>query len=177
MEPRTVLYGTVLASTRKIAFRVGAELVSARKDMKKLPKRKNSLRLKGFDYSSEGSYFVTINCKESKRYFAKNNIREIVKSNIEKLNKHLSVLVDGYTIMENHLHLMITIKKRSKINLSNVIQSFKSLVTKELREKASIYNKIWQRGFYDHLIGNEKDYIEKMKYVMNNPSKSELGRR
>ena len=145
--------------------------------MKKLPKRKNSLRLKGFDYSSEGSYFVTINCRENKKYFVKNNIKDIIKNNIEKLNIFLPLFMDKYTIMENHIHLIITIKNGDKLNLSKAIQSFKSLITKEVREKIGIYDKIWQRGFYDHIIRNEKDYMEKMKYIENNPLKCELGRR
>ena len=146
-------------------------------NMKTLPKRTNSLRLKGFDYSSENSYFVTINCKEDKTYFAENEVRVIIKNNIAKLNENVSLTVEGYVIMKNHLHLIVTIKTENRINLSRIIQSFKSLIAKEVREKVGIYDKIWQRGFYDHIIRNEKDYIEKMKYIINNPLKFELGRR
>jgi len=35
-----------------------------------LPKRKN-IRLKGYDYSSNGMYFITICCEERKNYFGK----------------------------------------------------------------------------------------------------------
>ena len=153
------------------------DFMSGRKCMEQLPKRRSSLRLEGFDYSSEGCYFVTINCRENKKYFAKNRIGDIIKNNIEKLNGAFSLTIGECAIMENHLHLMITIKNGNNTNLSRVIQSFKSLIAKEVREKLGIYDKIWQRGFYDHIIRNEKDYREKMKYIMNNPLNIELGRR
>jgi len=120
---------------------------------------------------------VTINCRENRKCFAKNGIRDIIKNNIEKLNGAFSLTIEGCAIMENHLHLMITIKNRNNTNLSKVIQSFKSLIAKEVRERVGIYDKIWQRGFYDHIIRNEKDYREKMEYITNNPLKFELGRR
>jgi hypothetical protein len=36
-----------------------------------------------------------------------------------------------------------------------------------------IRDKIWQRLFYDHIIRNDKDFIEKAKYIENHPLKEE----
>ena len=44
-------------------------------------------------------------------------------------------------------------------------KSFKTLVSKECRKT------IWQRSYYDHIIRNEADYIEKSDYIINNPAK------
>ena len=30
---------------------------------------------------------------------------------------------------------------------------------------------IWQKGFYDHIIRGEEDYINKAEYIINNPLK------
>ena len=30
---------------------------------------------------------------------------------------------------------------------------------------------IWQRSYYDHIIRNEADYLEKSDYIINNPAK------
>jgi len=41
----------------------------------------------------------------------------------------------------------------------------KILTTKELGES------IFQRSYYDHIIRNEQDFIETVRYIDNNPQK------
>lgn len=39
----------------------------------------------------------------------------------------------------------------------------------------SPYDKrLWQRGYYEHIIRNDEDYIECMKYIEENPIKKSL---
>lgn len=33
---------------------------------------------------------------------------------------------------------------------------------------------MWQRNYYEHVIRDENDYIEKAQYMLNNPLKWEL---
>ena len=35
-------------------------------------------------------------------------------------------------------------------------------------------SKVWQNGFYDHVIRNEKDFLSRLEYVCNNPVKAGL---
>jgi REP element-mobilizing transposase RayT len=49
--------------------------------------------------------------------------------------------------------------------IGSIVRSIKTLTTKEIGET------IFQRSFYDHIIRNEKDYVETMKYIENNPIK------
>jgi REP element-mobilizing transposase RayT len=34
--------------------------------------------------------------------------------------------------------------------------------------------KLWQRGYYDHIVRNEEDFFECLKYIKNNPLKKKL---
>ena len=96
------------------------------------PKRKN-IRLKNYDYSLPGTYFVTICTKERKNYFwngqpdlqkiqwevvGANCVRpqnlplspigEIVREELEKMDTSYSTLsLYSYVIMPNHIHLLI----------------------------------------------------------------------
>jgi putative transposase len=137
----------------------------------KLANRKNSLRLEGFDYSTEGAYFVTIATKDGKRYFIQGKLKEIVEKQIKALENRFDLKVDAFVAMPDHVHLIISFYEGNRISLSRVVQAFKSLVVKDARENLRINDKIWQRGFYDHIIRNEEDYLEKMQYVINNPLK------
>jgi REP element-mobilizing transposase RayT len=80
--------------------------------------------------------------------------------------------------MPNHIHLIII--KNNDANgpmwssvptsVSTNIKSFKTLVTKELGYS------IWQGKFYDHIIRNEKDYLNHLQYIDENPKKWLLGK-
>ena len=53
-----------------------------------------------------------------------------------------------------------------------IVRGVKSAVTKqinELRQTPAI--KLWQRNYYDHIIRNEKSYLEISEYIANNPLK------
>jgi putative transposase len=140
----------------------------------RFPKRRNSLRLKGFDYSSEGAYFVTIATKDGKRYFVQENLRGIVEKQIRSLEDRFTLKVDTFVVMPDHVHLIISFYEKIGVSLSRIVQALKSLVAKDARDSLGIKDKIWQRGFYDHIIRNEKDYLEKMQYVINNPLKERI---
>jgi putative transposase len=141
---------------------------------KKPQRRRDSLRLKDFDYSSEGCYFVTIACKQKKTWLEGDVAKRIVQKQLTSLEHRFGIVVDCSVIMPDHIHLMIILPKSGEVNLSQVIQALKSLVAKEFRENSGIPQSIWQRGFYDHVIRNEKDYLEKKRYILQNPLKKQL---
>jgi len=79
-------------------------------------KARRSIRLKGYDYSRNGAYFVTIctqgrqclfgNVMEEKMVL--NDAGEIVKSVVNDLpNHYMHVELDQYVIMPNHFHGII----------------------------------------------------------------------
>ena len=80
-----------------------------------LPKRK-STRLKNFDYSSAGAYFVTICTKDRKMLFApvgadSISARMIERTFLETIEKYNGVDSPIYVVMPNHFHAIITISR------------------------------------------------------------------
>ena len=49
--------------------------------------------------------------------------------------------------------------------VSQIIRMMKETVTKQVGQK------IWQKGFYDHIIRNESDYLRVWQYIDENPAK------
>jgi REP element-mobilizing transposase RayT len=90
--------------------------------MKELPTRKPN-RLKNYDYSQSGYYFITI-CTEERYELlwrpdvgariarpSLSDIGEIVKHAIENIpHVYKSVIVDKYVIMPDHIHLILIIE-------------------------------------------------------------------
>ena len=144
--------------------------------MNKLSTRKNT-RLKQYDYSEEGYYFITICTKDRKNLLSKiENYDEssckieltekgrIVKEHLEKIEEcYSNISIDEYIIMPNHIHIILIIKTKGKNSICKVIQQFKGIVTKKLTYP------IWQKLFYEHIIRNEKEYLEIKEYIINNP--------
>lgn len=151
-----------------------------------LPKRKAN-RLKNYDYSSNGMYFITICAKNKKHIFGKivgatigrppeihlSQYGEITKYAIEQISVHYSaVSVEKYVIMPNHIHLLLLTDTYNKNGrpmvaptISVVIQQMKGYVSKQIGFSP------WQKLFHDHIIRNEKDYEKIWEYIDTNPVK------
>lgn len=82
--------------------------------------RIESTRLKGWDYSSPGAYFITIVTKNQTCYFGNvengnmhlNKLGEIAKLCFEKIPEHFPVAsLDVFVIMPNHVHGIVIINQ------------------------------------------------------------------
>ena len=79
---------------------------------------RRSIRLKGYDYSQEGLYFITICCKDRKYRFGKienhemtlNEYGTIAYNEWIKLTERFSNFeLDVFQIMPNHMHAIIAL--------------------------------------------------------------------
>lgn len=152
------------------------------------PKRKPT-RLKEYDYSSAGVYFITV-CTKNKKPLFWNNVGasiarphsallsvygKIVDDAIRQIPIHYpDINIDNYVVMPNHIHLLLSIEGDTNgrpmvaPTISRVIQQMKGYVSKQIGYS------IWQKLFIDHIIRNERDYIEHYTYIENNPIKWEF---
>ena len=157
-----------------------------------LPKRKPT-RLKNYDYSSPGSYFVTLCTQNREQIFELDNVGNdlrvvppIQNSIIHKWmneveNKFNNIKIDKYVIMPNHIHIIVVITERHiGRSLHDVMQWFETMVTNEyirnVRKGAlnPFKKRLFQKSFHDHIIRSEKDYQEIWEYIDTNPLKWEL---
>ena len=163
-------------------------------DEKDLPKRKHP-RLKEFDYSQGGAYFITICVQNRKNVLAKfdyTNKEDVVGRGLAPAVKIQNTLygqiVDNelkniearfqgvelgeYVIMPNHIHLILHISEAAgaspRPTIMDVICAFKSLATRKCKEIG--YNgKLFQTSFYDRVIRNREEYMEICNYITLNP--------
>ena len=80
-----------------------------------------------------------------------------------------SCRVLSYVLMPNHLHFLLEIRPVTQggrqIAAPTVIGQFKRQVSRELGYS------LWQKGYYDHIIRDEDDYLNKCRYIEENPAK------
>lgn len=162
------------------------------------PKRKN-LRLKNFDYSQNGYYFITICTKDRKPilcdittgdvvghgdldvpYFGVmvqlTEIGNVVDKYINSISDaYNSVNVNNYVIMPEHIHLLISIdvKETSEERRAGSSRPTVSGIIAALKKLVAkeIGENIFQTSFSDHIIRDETDFLTKWNYIEGNPLK------
>jgi putative transposase len=210
---------------------------------------RRSIRLKGYDYSQVGLYFITI-CVQNHLYlFGKIENDEMILNDAGKMverqwrelvNRFDQIELHEYIVMPNHFHGIVefvgvplvgtqnadhplTFGRRTgrrtgqraghpqgdaptvgnqnvgesvtnghpqgdaptednknmgqPIRIGDVVGAFKSLSTNEYIWNVKQNNwqqfdkKLWQRNYYEHIIRNEKSYVQISEYIQTNPMK------
>ena len=153
--------------------------------MNDLPKRKE-IRIREYDYSAPGAYFVTI-CTANRENvlwetvgadsirpqdITLSAIGKVVEQGVLQIPEHYeNVWVDKFCIMSDHVHLILRIESDengrmiSAPTVSTVVGSMKRWVSKQIGRS------IWQKSFYEHGIRNQQDYDEIWEYIEHNPMK------
>jgi putative transposase len=153
--------------------------------MDKIYRQRKSPRLKGYDYSQAGAYFVTI-CTEGRQHLfgeienSAMQLSEVGKLCIERwddLPNHFpSIELDGFVVTPNHVHgvlLLTDIHPEKKPNLSTIISSYKAAVTRHVHRLNLLEGQIWQHRFNDHIIRNDHSLNYIRNYVATNPERWE----
>jgi REP element-mobilizing transposase RayT len=162
--------------------------------MEELKKRKN-IRLKHYDYSSPGTYFVTICTKNKNNYFwdeeldlqrftwscvgancvrpqnlPLSDIGKLVFDELECWNKtYNTVFLPSFVIMPNHIHIMLVISadENGRTQFAPTLERMVKQFKGTVTKK--IGESIWQKSFIEHIVRNKKDYETKVNYIYENP--------
>ena len=154
---------------------------------------RRSIRLKGYDYSSAGYYFVTICVRGGVCSLGDIVDGEMVYSEYGRIameswlwlaDQYDYVSLDEWSIMPNHMHgipvyndsapcrggsqTAPTVKRKP---LGRLIGAFKTVSTKQINDlRGTPGAPFWQRDFWDHIIRNERALIAIREYIRNNPA-------
>jgi putative transposase len=140
---------------------------------------RKSIRKKGYDYSSEGYYFITI-CTHFKRHTlaivdenGSNHtpFGRVVQSCWENIPKHFTtVRLDAFKIMPNHIHGILQFTETGTVQLFSVIQNFKSISTRGINRLRKVRADVWQQNYFDRIIRTERELNIVRLYITLNPT-------
>lgn len=135
-------------------------------------------------YADRHSYFLTIVTHRRKPLLVENI--ELLRYAFKLSKKKYEYRIDAIVVLPDHLHMIMTpiISTEYSQIISAIKRSFVYGLDEKTKEvaKAEIshakYRRghagIWQERFYEHTIRDEKDWLDKMEYITNNPLKHGL---
>lgn len=163
---------------------------------------RRSIRLKGYDYSQVGAYFVSI-CTQGRECLfggivagemVLNDAGEIVAGEwlktVEICNE---IALDEWVVMPNHFHgilvitdpvraihespLQMTVTQRRNMAIPKLIGRFKMLSSKRINAlRKTTGAKLWQRNYHEHIIRDEASLVRIRRYIRDNPVRWALDR-
>jgi putative transposase len=163
-----------------------------------LPNR-HSHRLRDYDYSQAGAYFLTLCLQDRICRFGDVVDGKVRLSSagemIDRIWRQMpvrfpSIVLDDWVVMPNHFHGIIILsdlthpraETSSAPMISRVIQAYKSetanTYSQGVRELGwpAFIGRLWQRDYYDHIIRDEPDLDRIREYIALNPSRWEEDR-
>ena len=143
---------------------------------------RHSIRLKDYDYSQSGAYFITLCCHNRELLFESASVQDMLKFFWEKLPaKFQEAQLDEFVMMPNHIHGIIVMAGRShgvaRTALGDVVDWYKTMTTNAYIHGVKdnrwppFNQRFWQRNYYDHIIRNQNDLDRIRQYIIDNPDK------
>jgi putative transposase len=154
---------------------------------------RRSIRLKDYDYSQAGAYFVTIRTWQGECLFGDIDqgvlsLNELGQLTLDEWKRtpalRPQVSLDESVIMPNHFHGIIVVTgdmvgaycntplRSPSQTIGSIVRGFKAATTKQINIiRTNPGCPVWQRNYYERVIRNESELERAREYIANNPLK------
>ena len=103
-----------------------------------------------------------------------NEMGMIVQQAWDDLPTHYQGIdLDAFIVMPNHVHGIIVLADEAKTRhaIPEIVRGFETFSARRVNERAGKRGILWQRGYYEHVIRNEKALDRIRDYIANNPGR------
>ena len=153
---------------------------------------RRSLRLRDYDYSQTGHYFVTVNAYVRLDHFGQidesglqlNSLGRMIDEAISYTPiRTPGVTIDTHIVMPDHIHAIMTIdgEDESLSSIPQAVQRLKSYTENQYAHNAEfgpfrsrVGHRLWQRGYFEHVIRNDRQLQTIREYIRCNQARRAL---
>lgn len=118
--------------------------------------------------AKHAAYFITFRTKKSE---LSKQEQLLILSHIKEGNDRYYYLY-AVIIMPDHVHLILTPKEN--YSLSRIMKGIKGLGARKINEIRNTKGTVWQDESFDRILRDEKELLDKLNYMLNNPLKAGL---
>jgi len=109
-------------------------------------------------------HFVTFSCYRRLPYLNDDHSRTVFLNTLEQLRQRHQILIFGYVLMPEHVHILMNEPKKTK--LENFFRALKTQTSKQLKGDRPQF---WQSRYYDFNVFTHRKFTEKLRYIHRNP--------
>lgn len=125
-------------------------------------------------YVPDALYFITCVLANRNPLLADNANMTLFRETLREVKKLHPFTMRAYAFLPDHFHLLIFVPAAT--NISKLMQSVQRNYTLNYKKAYQMDTsvKLWQRGFWDHVIRDERDFVNHFHYIHYNPVKHGL---
>ena len=149
-------------------------------------RNRRSIRVKGYEYSTPGAYFVTICTRNRDPMLRRVVFRKAVETAwIWSPTRFDNVELDEFVVMPHHTHFVLRLVDHdarsdrhlaaqggltSAPTLPNIVGAFKTVAATGINAARGTRGQpVWQRGYYEHIVRDEEELRRIRDYIRSNP--------
>jgi len=118
-------------------------------------------------YINQPLYFVTFATRDRKTIPSLDGAQVALEKYARRARENSKVALGRYVMMPDHVHLFV--RGGRDFKLSPWIGGLKRTISVALKSP-----KLWQPGFFDHILRSDESYGAKWNYVRQNPVRGGL---
>ncbi len=107
-------------------------------------------------------HFITFSCARKRNLLGTVETRSRFVEILEQTRQKYLFHINGYVVMPNHVHLLISEPETTPLSLA--IQILKQRFSRTHTE-----DHVWEPRYYDFNVFTERKRIEKLRYIHRNP--------
>lgn len=129
------------------------------------PRRKVH-RLPAPSYRGAKCHFVTICCHHRNNFFVDDGLVRTLENAFNEACAAHCFNIYSYCFMPNHFHALL-IGLNESADLLAAMRTFKGIAAARVRSVG--ITRLWQKGFYDHIVRGEESLNRVSWYILMNP--------
>jgi putative transposase len=124
------------------------------------------------------TYFFTVNLRDRRSGLLVAQI-DAFREAVRDVHRQSPFRIDAWVVLPDHMHCMWTLPEGDS-DFPDRWRRIKAAFSKSLPDTEARLRKadrgIWQRGYWEHTIRDDRDYATHMNYIHFNPVKHGLAR-
>jgi putative transposase len=122
-------------------------------------------------YVPNAIYFITAVTQDRRPLFADAANLELLRVTMRSARQYHPFAMRAYAFLADHFHLLVFVPETT--NISKLLQSIQRNFTRNYKQAHAVPEplRLWQRGFWDHVIRDERDFANHLNYIHYNPVK------
>jgi putative transposase len=122
-------------------------------------------------YETEGVYFITAVAHQRHPFFATDEEVNRLRETLRAVKEIYPFTMRGFVFLREHVHLLLQVGPG--VDISQTMHSLKRNYTLNYKKGRGENGRVtlWQKGFWDHVIRDERDFLNHLDYIHYNPVK------